>query len=131
MVIDLRVEIALHDIFLVVPIVCACPAAWGIENLHQTAAVEEEPCPSAVCSMSPRSVGAVELASQLFSSYKQVYCSFGQRKKNFFLMSSDFFSNFVCVLITVDLKHMQKGRFQNIKKHFQNRASSRGFFEAF
>ena len=24
---DLRVEIALHDIFLVVPIVCACPAA--------------------------------------------------------------------------------------------------------
>ena len=29
-VIDLRVDIALHDIFLVVPIVCACPAAWGI-----------------------------------------------------------------------------------------------------
>ena len=52
-VIDLRVEIALHDIFLVVPIVCACPAAWGVGNLHQTAAVEEEPCPSAVGSMSP------------------------------------------------------------------------------
>ena len=45
-VIDLRVEMALHDIFLVVPIVCACPTAWGIGNLHQTAAVEEEPCPS-------------------------------------------------------------------------------------
>ena len=60
-VIDLRVEIALHDILLVVPIVCACPAAWGIGNLHQTAAVEEEPCPSAVGSMSP---GAVELAEE-------------------------------------------------------------------
>ena len=33
-VVDLRVEIALHDILLVVPIVCACPAAWGIGNLH-------------------------------------------------------------------------------------------------
>ena len=60
-VIDLRVEIALHDIFLVVPIVSACPAAWGIENLNQTAAVEEGPCPSAVGSMSP---GAVELAEE-------------------------------------------------------------------
>ena len=39
-VIDLRVEIALHDTFLVVPIVCACPTAWGIGNLHQAAAVE-------------------------------------------------------------------------------------------
>ena len=53
MVIDLRVEIALHDILLVVPIVSACPTAWGIGNLHQTAAVEEEPCPFAVGSMSP------------------------------------------------------------------------------
>ena len=61
MVIDLRVEIALHDAFLVVSIVYACPAAWGIGNLHQTAAVEEEPCPSAVGSMSP---GAVELAEE-------------------------------------------------------------------
>ena len=61
MVVDHRMEIALHDIFLVVPIVCACPAAWGIGNLHQTAAVEEEPCPSAVCSMSP---GAVELVKK-------------------------------------------------------------------
>ena len=61
MVVDLRVEIALHDILLVVPIVCACPAAWGIGNLHQTAAVEEEPCPSAVGSMSP---GAVELVEE-------------------------------------------------------------------
>ena len=60
-VIDLRVEAALHDILLIVPIVCACPAAWGIGNLHQTAAVEEEPCPSAVCSMSP---GAVELSEK-------------------------------------------------------------------
>ena len=33
-VVDLRVEIALHHILLVVPIVCACPAAWGIGNLH-------------------------------------------------------------------------------------------------
>ena len=47
-VIGLRVEIALHVVFLVVPIVCACPTAWGIGNLNQTAAVEEEPCPSAV-----------------------------------------------------------------------------------
>ena len=42
MVVALWVEIALHDILLVVPIVCACPAAWGIGNLHQTAAVEED-----------------------------------------------------------------------------------------
>ena len=61
MVIDLRVEIAPHDIFLVVPIVCRCPPAWGIGNLHQTAAVEEEACPSAVGSMSP---GAVELVEK-------------------------------------------------------------------
>ena len=59
-VIDLRVEISLHDIFLVVPIVCACLAAWGIGNLHQTAAVEEEPFPSAVGSMTPGAVGLVE-----------------------------------------------------------------------
>ena len=59
-VIDLRVEIALHDIFLVVFIVCACPAAWGIGNLHQTAAVEEEPCPSAVGSMSAGAIDLVE-----------------------------------------------------------------------
>ena len=61
MVIDLRVEIALHDILLVVPIVCACPTAWGIGDLHQTAAVEVEPCPSAVGSMSP---GVVELVEE-------------------------------------------------------------------
>ena len=60
MVIDLRVEIALLDILLVVPIVCACPTAWGIGNLHQTAAVEEEPCPFAVGSMSPGAVDLVE-----------------------------------------------------------------------
>ena len=60
-VIGLRVEIALHVIFLVVPIVSACPTAWGIGSLHLTAAVEEEPCPSAVCSMSP---GAIELAEE-------------------------------------------------------------------
>ena len=60
MVVDLRVEIALHDILFVVPIVCACPAAWGVGNLHQTAAVEEEPCPSAVGSMSPGAVDLVE-----------------------------------------------------------------------
>ena len=43
-VIDLRVEIALYDTFLIVPIVCTCPTAWGTGDLHQTAAVEEEPC---------------------------------------------------------------------------------------
>ena len=31
-VVALRVEVALHDILLVVPIVCACPTAWGIGN---------------------------------------------------------------------------------------------------
>ena len=61
MVIGLRVEIALHVIFLVVTIVSACQAAWGIGSLNQTAAVEEEPCPSAVCSMSQ---GAIELAEE-------------------------------------------------------------------
>ena len=60
-VIDLWVDIDLHDILLVVPIVCACPTTWGIGNLHQTAAVEEEPCQSAVGSMSP---GAVELVEE-------------------------------------------------------------------
>ena len=53
-------EKALHDALLVVPVVCACPAAWGIGNLHQTAAAEEEPCPSAVGSMSPGTVELVE-----------------------------------------------------------------------
>ena len=43
-----------------VTVVRACPAAWGIGNLHQTAAVEEEPCPSAVGSMSPGAVDLVE-----------------------------------------------------------------------
>ena len=59
-VVDLRVEISLHDIFLVVPIVCACPAAWGIGNLHQAPAVEEEPCLSGIGSMSPSAVELVE-----------------------------------------------------------------------
>ena len=31
-VVALRVEVALHDILLVVPIVCMCPTAWGIGN---------------------------------------------------------------------------------------------------
>ena len=43
------------------PIVCTCPRAWGIGDLHQAAAVEEELCPSAVGSMSP---GAVELVEE-------------------------------------------------------------------
>ena len=60
MVVALRVEIALHDILLVVPIFCVCPTVWGIENLHQTAAVEEEPCPSTVGSMSAGAVVLVE-----------------------------------------------------------------------
>ena len=59
-VIDLRVEVALHDIFLV-PIVCTCPTAWGIGDLRQTAAVEEKRCTSAVGSKSP---GAVELVEK-------------------------------------------------------------------
>ena len=59
-VIDLRMEIALHDILLVVTIVCVCQTAWGIGNLHQAAAVEEGPCPSAVGSMSPEAVELVE-----------------------------------------------------------------------
>ena len=37
------------------------PAAWGVGNLHQTAAVEEEPWPSAGGSKSP---GAVELVEE-------------------------------------------------------------------
>ena len=54
----LRVEVALHDILLVAPIVCACPVTRGIGDLHQAPAVEEGPCSSAVGSVSP---GAVEL----------------------------------------------------------------------
>ena len=61
MVVDLRVEIALHVILLVVPIVFACPAAWGIGILNQTSAFEKEPCPSALGSKSP---GAVELVEE-------------------------------------------------------------------
>ena len=63
MVVDLWVEIALHDILLIVTIVCACLATWGIGNLHQTAAVEEGPCPSAVGSMSPGAAELVVVAS--------------------------------------------------------------------
>ena len=36
------------------------PMAWVIGNLHQTAAVEEEPCPSAVGNKSPGTVELVE-----------------------------------------------------------------------
>ena len=61
-------EIALHIIFLVVHIVCTCPTAWGIGDLHQTAAVEEEPCPSTLGSMSS---GAVELVeAETFGRHK-------------------------------------------------------------
>ena len=34
-VVALRVEVALHDIPLAVPIVCVCPTAWGIGNLSR------------------------------------------------------------------------------------------------
>ena len=61
MVVDIRVEIALNDIFLIVTIVCACSKARGIWDLYQTVAVEEEPCPSAMGSKSP---GAVELVEE-------------------------------------------------------------------
>ena len=44
-----------------------------------------------------------------------------------FVMVLQFLSNFVCVLITLQLEHMQKGRLRNIEEHFQNRVSSRGF----
>ena len=60
MVVDLRVEIAIHDILLVVPIVRACPAAWSMGDLYHTSA-EEGPCLSAMGSMSP---GAVELVEE-------------------------------------------------------------------
>ena len=70
MVIDLRVEVAHHDIFLVVPIVCACPTAWSIGNLHQTSAVEEEPCPSAVDN---KPLGAVELVvEEAFDRFRRL-----------------------------------------------------------
>ena len=59
--------------FFIVTIKSACPTVWGIgepapklRNLHQTSArrserrSEEEPCPSAVGSMSPRAVQLVE-----------------------------------------------------------------------
>ena len=57
-VIDLRVEAALHDILLIVPIVCACPAAWGIGNLHQTAAgfFLHKPRPFLICLLLLQSV---------------------------------------------------------------------------
>ena len=48
-------------IFFIVTTVCACSTTWGIGDLHQIPAVEEEPCPSAVGSMSP---GAVELVEE-------------------------------------------------------------------
>ena len=68
--VDLRVEIALHDVLLVVPIVCACPTAWGIGKLHRTAAVEEEPCPCAVGSISP---GAAELVEEeAFDRFRRI-----------------------------------------------------------
>ena len=70
-VVALRLEVALlHDVLLVVPIVCVCPAAWGVGNLHQTAAVEEEPCPSAVGSMSPGAVDLVE--EKAFDRFRRV-----------------------------------------------------------
>ena len=71
MVIDLRVEIALHDILLVIPIVCAYPTAWGIGDLHQTAAVEEEPRPSAVGSKSPGAVDLVEV--EAFDRFRYLF----------------------------------------------------------
>ena len=71
MVVDLRVEIALHGILLVVPVVCACPAAWGIGNLHQAAAVEEEPCPFSVGSMF---LGAVEFVEEeAFDHFRRLF----------------------------------------------------------
>ena len=62
-----RVESARQDRFLVVPIGCACPTAWGIGNLHQTAVVEEESCPSAVGSMFPEAVELVDKVVGRFS----------------------------------------------------------------
>ena len=51
---------------------------WGIGDLNQTSAVEEEPCPSAVGSMSP---GAVDLGVLRFgpAAASQVVRSRGER----------------------------------------------------
>ena len=49
------------------------------------------------------------------------------KENSFFVMVLQFLSNFACVLITLELEHMQKGRLRNIEEHFQNRVSSRGF----
>ena len=53
MVDDFLVKISFHDIFLTIASICACPTMWGIEDLHQTAAVEEELCPSGVGCKTP------------------------------------------------------------------------------
>ena len=52
MAVDLWVEITLHNVFLVVTIVCAYSTTLGIGDLYQTTAVEEELCPSTVGSKS-------------------------------------------------------------------------------
>ena len=107
MAVDLRVEIALHAIFLVVPSVCVCPAAWGIGNLHQTAAVEEEPFPSAVGSMSP---GAEELVEEeAFDRFRRLVsveaAVFNSEllchRVGKFLTSSDISPKALCVLLSL------------------------------
>ena len=45
------------------------------------------------------------------------------KENSFFVMVLQFLSNFVCVLIMLELEHMQKGRLRNIEEHFQNRVS--------
>ena len=71
MVVDLRAEMALHGNLLVAPIVCACPVASGVRNLHQTAAVKEGPCPSAVGSMS---LGAGDLVEEeAFDRFRRLF----------------------------------------------------------
>ena len=106
-VIDLRVKIALHDIFLIVPFVRACPTAWGIGNLHQTVAVEEEPRPSAVGRKFP---GAVEMVEEeAFDRFRRLVsveaAVFNSEllchRVGKFLTSSDISPKALCVLLSL------------------------------
>ena len=48
-------------------------------------------------------------------------------KENSFFVGSPISFKLACVLITLELEHMQKGRLRNIEEHYQNRVSSRVF----
>ena len=108
-VVNLRVEIAIHDILLIVTTVRACPTAWGIGNLHQTAAVEKEPCPSAVGSMSP---GAVNLVKEEALDY------FGRL---IFIEAATFVSELLCHCV---------GQFFDVIRHFFESPDNRPDYSA-